>query len=292
MAKPRMAIMSDGCAVARVDLHTHSTASDGVCSPRQLAELAKRAGLAGFALTDHDTVAGVAEAADESRKLGVLFVGGIEISVAYPRPGTMHILGYRIDPDSRALAELAAFQIESRDQRNPQVIARLRELGVEITMEEVAALAGSGVIGRPHIARVLVRKGYVSSVKQAFERYLGQGVRAYVDRERLAPRRALELIRAAGGIAVLAHPVQLRTENDAELQRVVKDLADLGLAGLEVMHPDHSAELVLKYSELAGRMKLLRTGGSDFHGIDRKEVGLGVVNGVGIPREMMDGLLA
>ncbi|MGE5609840.1 MAG: PHP domain-containing protein [Bacillota bacterium] len=275
-----------------VDLHTHSTASDGTCSPRELAQLAKSSHLVGFALTDHDTVAGVREAADEARTLGLEFIPGIEISAAYPRPGTMHLLGYCVDPDSAALAQLSQWQIESRNQRNLKLIARLRELGVAITLEEVQEAAGGDVIGRPHIAEVLVRKGYVSSAHQAFEKYVAPGGLAYVDRERLAPRRAIELIRDSGGIPVLAHPVQLRTENDAQLQRVVKDLVDLGLAGLEVIHSDHNRELVEKYTKLADRYGLVKTGGSDFHGAKKAGIELGIAGGQRVPRAFLDNLLA
>ncbi|MCY2954050.1 MAG: PHP domain-containing protein [Planctomycetota bacterium] len=279
--------MSDGF----VDLHVHSTASDGTFAPAEVARLAKASGLAGFALTDHDTVAGVAEAGEEAKRLGLEFLVGIEISVEYPRPGTLHMLGYGVDTASEALRELSVWQVESRNRRNPRIVQRLRELGVAITMEEVEAMAGSEVVGRPHVAEVLVRKGYVGSAKQAFDKYLGQGGSAYENRQRLPARRAMELIARSGGVAVLAHPVQLATENDAQLERVVKDLVDLGLGGIEVIHSDHSAELVEKYTKLAERFGLLKTGGSDFHGVNKKEIQLGVANGRRIPRGMMDELL-
>ena len=147
------------------------------------------------------------------------------------------------------------------------------------------------VVGRPHIAAILMRKGYVSSIKQAFDKYLAPGGLAYFDKERLTPRQALEMIRESGGLPVLAHPVQLRTENDAQLDRIVKDLLDLGLAGLEVIHSDHDAALVEKYSAMADRYKLLKTGGSDFHGMNKKDIDLGTANGRRIPREFFDRLI-
>jgi predicted metal-dependent phosphoesterase TrpH len=275
-----------------VDLHVHSTASDGTFAPAEVARLARASGLAGFALTDHDTVAGVAEAGEEAKRLGLEFLVGIEISAEYPRPGTLHMLGYGVETASEALRELSVWQVESRNRRNPRIVQRLRELGVAITMEEVEAMAGSEVVGRPHVAEVLVRKGYVSSAKQAFDKYLGQGGSAYENRERLPARRAMELIARSGGVAVLAHPVQLATKNDAQLERVVKDLVDLGLGGIEVIHSDHSAELVEKYTRLAERFGLLKTGGSDFHGVNKKDIQLGVANGRRIPRGMMDKLLS
>ena len=273
-----------------VDLHVHSTASDGTYSPAEVARLAKSSGLVGFALTDHDTAAGVKEAANEARKLGLAFVPGIEISVEFPRPGTMHILGYGIDPDSEGLRELSTWQVGSRNRRNPQIIQKLRDLGVAITLEEIEAIAGSDVIGRPHIAKILLDKGYVSSTKQAFDKYLGQGGAAYVNRERLPARRAFDLIALAGGVAVLAHPVQLATQNDAQLHRIVKDLVDLGLKGIEVIHSDHTPELVEKYTKMAEQYLLLKTGGSDFHGANKKDIEMGLAKGQRIPRQMLDEL--
>lgn len=280
-----------------VDLHCHSTASDGTLPPEDVVRLAKSNNLSGLALTDHDTIGGVAAAAAEAAKLGIAFIPGIEISATFPDPGTLHILGYGVDPASGVLHELTRQLIEARDNRNPRIIAKLNELGVAITMDEVEAQARAGaepgtiqVIGRPHIAAVLLKKGYVSSIKQAFNEYLGQGGKAYFDKERLPPSRAFELIRQSRGIAVLAHPVQLRLSNDAELDRVVKDLVDLGLAGIEVIHSDHDGAWVEKCTRLAERYNLLKTGGSDFHGSNKKDINLGSASGRRIPREWFDRL--
>jgi predicted metal-dependent phosphoesterase TrpH len=280
-----------------VDLHCHSTASDGTLPPADVVRLARDSGLSGLALTDHDTIGGVAAAAAEAERIGLTFLAGIEISCEYPHPGTMHILGYGVDPGSPTLRDLTRQLLEGRDNRNPRIINRLNELGVAITMQEVeqeakaTAADSKKPIGRPHIAAVLLRKGYVSSIKQAFDKYLAQGGAAYFDKERLTMRQAMELIRASGGMPVLAHPVQLRTQSDAELERVVKDLVDLGLVGLETIHSDHDAALVEKYTKLADRYRLLKTGGSDFHGSNKKDIQLGVANGRRIPREFLDGLL-
>ena len=274
-----------------VDLHSHSTASDGTFAPAEVARLARESGLSAWSLTDHDTVAGVAEAAAEAARLGVDFLPGIEISAEYPNPGTLHILGYGIDPLSPVLQELTRRLVEGRDNRNPRIIAKLNELGVAITMAEVEHEAGAGaVIGRPHIAAILQRKGYVSSIKQAFDKYLAPGGLAYFDKERLTPRQSLDMIRQSGGLPVLAHPVQLRTTNDAQLERVIKDLKDLGLAGLEVIHSDHDAALIEKYSALADRFDLLKTGGSDFHGRNKKDIALGLEPGRRVPRIFFDQL--
>jgi predicted metal-dependent phosphoesterase TrpH len=232
--------------------------------------------------------------------VGIDFIPGIEISAEFPHPGHMHLLGYGVDPESPDLKELTKQLLEGRDNRNPRIIKRLQELNVAITMEEVMAEAGVGgsgeagghkPIGRPHIAAILMRKGYVSSVKQAFDKYLAPGGLAYFDKERITPQRAVELIRLAGGICVLAHPIQLRTENDAQLERVVKDLVDMGLAGIEVIHSDHDEQWVNKCSALADRYGLVKTGGSDFHGATKKDIGLGSARGRRIPRAFFEAVL-
>ena len=280
-----------------VDLHCHSTASDGTLPPADVVRLAQQSGLSGLALTDHDSIGGVEAAAEEARRIGLDFLAGIEISCEYPPPGTMHILGYGVDPRSEMLRDLTRRLLEGRDNRNPRIIQKLNELGVSITMEEVeqeakvTAAESKKPVGRPHIAAVLLRKGYVSSIKQAFDKYLAQGAPAYFDKERLTMRQAMEMIHQSGGMPVLAHPIQLRTENDAQLERVVKDLVDLGLVGLEVIHSDHDGALVEKYARLAERYGLLKTGGSDFHGTNKKDIQLGWANGRRIPREFLDRLL-
>jgi predicted metal-dependent phosphoesterase TrpH len=285
-----------------VDLHCHSTASDGTFSPTDVLKLAKERGLSALALTDHDTINGVAEASRVAAELGIDFLPGIEISAEYPHPGTMHILGYGIDPNSSVLRDLTATLLGGRDDRNPRIIAKLQELGVAITMEEVETEAKVEVasvdggppkkkpIGRPHIAAILLRKGYVSSIKQAFDKYLAPGGLAYFDKERLAPHTALQMINDSGGIAVLAHPIQLRYTNDAQLETVLKDLVDHGLAGIEVIHSDHDEKLIQQYTELGKRYGLVMTGGSDFHGTNKKDIDLGTARGRKIPREFFDRL--
>lgn len=274
-----------------VDLHCHSTASDGTYRPAEVVQLAKQSGLSALALTDHDTVAGVAEAAAEAGRLGLDFLPGIEISCTFAHPGTLHLLGYGVDPHSPVLKELTARLIASRDQRNPKIIERLRELGLSVTLEEWQNQSGGGVLGRPQLAALLVRKGYVASLKQAFDRYLGQDAPAYVDKERLSPAQAIGLIRQSGGLAVLAHPFQLRTGNDAELTTAVKNLVDAGLSGIEVIHSDHDDAWVGKCKALAERFGLLQTGGSDFHGLNKKNIRLGIANGRRIPRTCYDQLI-
>lgn len=260
-------------------------------TPTEVVESAHRCGLTALALTDHDTVDGIGEAASAAGRLGLDFLPGIEISAEYPAPGTLHILGYGVDQANPKLQSLTETLLAGRDNRNPRIVAKLNEMGVAVTMKEWEDEAGGAVLGRPHLAAILHRKGYVSSIKQAFDKYIGQGAPAYVDKERLTPRQAIDRIRDSGGIPVLAHPAQLRTGNDGELERVVKDLLDLGLAGLEVIHSDHDAPLVEKYAQLADRLGLLKTGGSDFHGSNKKDIQLGLARGRRIPRAFYDGLI-
>src|SRR5689334_14747159 len=188
-----------------VDLHCHSTASDGTMSPAEVVRLAKDSGLSGLALTDHDTTAGCAEAEAEARRVGIDFLCGIEISCHYPRPGTMHLLGYGIDPQSPPLRELTSTLIEGRDRRNEEMVRRLNEIGIPISLQDVRNEAGGEVIGRPHIAAALVRRGIVSNTGEAFRHYLGAGGSVWVDKEQLSSRQAIEMIHEAGGLAALAH---------------------------------------------------------------------------------------
>jgi hypothetical protein len=273
-----------------VDLHCHSTASDGTLSPTEVVQLAAKCGLSGLALTDHDTTAGVAEAQAEAKKLGIDFLPAIEVSAEHTWPGMMDLLGYGIDPANPVLKQLTVLLIEARDNRNPKIVAKLNEMGMAVTMADWEAEAKGGVLGRPQLAAILFRKNYVSSIKEAFDKFIGQGCPAYFDKGRVPPRKAIEMIRQAGGIAVAAHPVHLKRENDAQLNGIIKDLVDMGLRGIEVMHSDHTPNLVEKYSAIADRYGLLKTGGSDFHGSNKKGVELGLVQGKRVPREWFDAL--
>ena len=248
----------------RIDLHTHSNCSDGSLSPRELVQLAKKRNLRAIALTDHDTVAGVAEAVAAGKELGVEVVTGVEISAQYP-PGTMHILGYYLNASHPELLEALKRLQQARAARNPKIIERLQALGLEITTDEVLNLS-SGQVGRPHIAKALVNRGYVSSIDEAFSRYLKKGAVAYAEKFRFSPREAIALIRGAGGLAVLAHPFTLRINKPRELTLLVKELQEMGLAGLEVFYPGHTKEMVVLCQDIAKKLGLVRTGGSDFHG--------------------------
>jgi predicted metal-dependent phosphoesterase TrpH len=282
-----------------VDLHCHSTASDGTERPAEVVRLAHEAGLSGLALTDHDTVAGVAEAAREAERLGLDFLPGIELSCSFPRPGTMHLLGYGVDPDSPSLRKLIDEQTRAREARNRLIVERLNGLGLDVSWDEVLEEAGGGggnsntpvgTIGRPHLAAVLVRKGHVVSARQAFDRYLGGAGGAYVDTNRLSPERAIATVRAAGGVASLAHPMLLRRQTPGQLEAMVRELAEQGLEAIETIHSGHDADTVARLTRLADRLELLTTGGSDFHGTTKPGIRIGRPAGREVPREFFDGI--
>lgn len=256
-----------------IDLHTHSTASDGTYSPAELVRLAKEVGLSALALTDHDTVEGLKEALAEARELGMTFVPGVEISVKFEGPGHCHILGYFVDPDSSVLTETLDLLQKARGERNRKMVARLQALGVDITLEELEELA-EGEIGRPHFATLLVKKGVVKSVEEAFERYLRKGAPAYVPKARLTAEEAFSAIKSAGGLVVLAHPIHLRLSPE-DLDRYVAELKTLGLDGIEAYYTEHSREFTALCLEMAGRYDLVPTGGSDFHGHNKPDIKLG-----------------
>ncbi len=283
-----------------VDLHTHSTASDGTLTPTQLMRSAKAAGLAGIALTDHDTGNGLKEAAAEAQVLGLKFVPGIEISAEFPTPGQLHILGHFIDPDSPALKEMSVQLLAARDARNPKIVARLNELGCRITMAQVEAIARRNVpagkpvvIARPHIAQALLEANCVANIKDAFDTYLGTTGAAYFSKERLSPRQAIDFIHAAGGLATVAHSVHLKAENHAHLANIISNLADAGIDGIECWHSDHDERMTALCLELAKKYALIPTGGSDFHGSPKPDVKLGLGrSNVRVPIEVLDRLEA
>lgn len=259
-----------------VDLHAHSLASDGTDSPAELIRKAHLAGLSAIALTDHDTTAGLAEAASEARRVGVDFLPGIEISATYPRPGVMHLLGYGFDPDHPAIRQLTDDLQSSRVERNRFLIEQLNAVGVRIDEEELNAVAGNiGVVGRPHFAKLLALKGYVPHPQAAFRHYLGNDGRFRFDRYEPTPAEAISAVHAAGGLVSAAHPMQWRKENFAQLAHELKSLADLGLDAVEVLHSDHRDSLVAELETLADRYGLLKTGGSDYHGGIKSWITLG-----------------
>ena len=259
-----------------VDLHLHTTASDGVLSPARIVQYARGKGLKAIAVTDHDTIDGNKEALDEGQRLGVEVIPGVEISAQFDL-GSMHILGYFIDIGNKTLNEKLSLLQETRAKRNPHMVEKLRELGVEISYDEVLCASGGGQVGRPHFAHVLLKKGYVNTVQEAFDRYLGKGAPAYVDKFRFDPKEGMGLIREADGIPVLAHPFTLHIPSARQLNALVTELTQSGLMGIEVYYREHTDDQITIYKDLAERHGLLVTGGSDYHGIeaDRAEIGIG-----------------
>ncbi len=259
-----------------IDLHVHTTASDGTMSPTEMVCHAHSCGLSAVAVTDHDTVEGVEEALVAGAEEGIEVVPGIEISAEHSL-GTLHILGYYIRHEDPCFLERISVLQQARNERNPRIIDRLREAGIAITMEQVEHEAATGQVGRPHFAKVMVQQGYVRTVRQAFDRYLKKGAQAYVDKYRFAPDAAIGCIRDAGGVAVLAHPAVIGRHSTAVLQDLVAELSACGLQGIEVYYPEHSPRQQQLYANLARKFNLVETGGSDFHGtrVNGTEIGTG-----------------
>ena len=274
-----------------IDLHTHSNASDGSMAPAEVVRHAKAAGLSAIALTDHDTTDGLAEAQEEAARAGLELVCGIELSADYETE--MHILGYFIDPSSPALAAELAELKRFRAERNRAMLARLRELGFDLGDEETVRLSGASSVanlGRVPMARAMVAKGYAESIKACFEQYLRSGKAGYLARQRLSARDCIGLIRAAGGIAVLAHPIQLRLETDA-LDALLAELVGYGLGGLECHYTDHDEAHTAAYLRLADQHGLAVTGGSDFHAENKPHIPIGTVyGGRRVPYEILEAL--
>ncbi|MCQ4080223.1 PHP domain-containing protein [Streptomyces sp. RB6PN25] len=259
----------------RIDLHTHSTASDGTDTPAELVRNAARAGLDVVALTDHDTVAGHAEAAAALRQLGapLTLVPGAELSCRLA--GTsLHMLAYLFDPDEPEFARERELVRDDRVPRARGMVAKLRELGVPITWEQVARIADGGAVGRPHVASALVELGVVETVSDAFtQAWLADGGRAYVEKHELDPFEAIRLVKGAGGVSVFAHPAAVK-RGETVPETAIAELAAAGLDGIEVDHMDHDEETRVRLRGLAGDLGLLTTGSSDYHG-SRKECRLG-----------------
>ncbi len=269
-----------------IDLHTHTTASDGSLSPTALLQQAHALGLAALAVTDHDTIGGLAEAAGAARELGMDFLPGVELSVE-DSDGRFHLLGYGFDPDFPELAEKLAQLRRGRAARNVQMAEKMAELGLPVTLDDVRAAAKkhsgdaeeSEVIARPHFAQALISKGIVGSVQEAFDKYLASGKPLYQAKEVLTPADAIALLHRAGGVAVMAHPGLVPLSEAALAARVAALHDEAGLDGLEALYSQHSSAETERFSELARRHSLLITGGSDFHGTPKPHVPLGIVSG-------------
>lgn len=263
--------------MSRLDLHLHTTHSDGSVAPADVVRLAHRAGVTALAITDHDITTAIPEATAAAQALGIELVPGVEISSQIGET-EVHLLGYFLDWQNDVLNERLASLRAGRHRRNPQIVERLQALGIDITYDEVRALAGTDAVGRPHIARVLLHKQVVSSAQEAFDRFLAQGRPAYVPRQLPNPSEAIRWIQAAKGLAVLAHPTWVRT-SDADLALLVRQLKDEGLDGMEVHYSTHSPQQTRAYLDLAKQLGLLVTGGSDFHGLTKPDIEAGIGRG-------------
>lgn len=249
----------------RFDLHTHSTASDGTLPPREVVALAAERGLAGLALTDHDTTAGLAEAQGMADALGIRCIAGVELSCYSPTSRESHLLGYFIDPGDPSLAQLFEEMRAQRVERAAAIVQRVSELAGALTMDDVLAESGGAPPGRPHIARAMVRLGIIDDIDHAFgEEWFGAGGRAFVPRDGMPIERGISAIHDAGGVAVFAHP-GARARNGLR-EEAVRHAAQHGLDGVEVDHPGHDGEVVRRCAELATELRLVQTAGSDDHG--------------------------
>jgi predicted metal-dependent phosphoesterase TrpH len=255
----------------RIDLHVHTKASDGLYPPAEIVRMAGRAGLSVIGIADHDTVDGLDESLAAAVENAVRIIPAVEIN-SYDGGSEYHILGYFIRHGDGELRRTLSILREARIARMHVIIRKLAALGIAVTAEEILSVAGSGTVGRPHIAQALVKNGYAASVRDAFDRHIGEGKPAYAPRSKLTPREAIAIIRGAGGVPVLAHPGLWGGEE------LIPRLAEWGLAGIEAYSPDHTPEQVRRYLDITRSLGLVATGGSDFHGWgDPARIGLGAV---------------
>lgn len=245
------------------DLHCHTTASDGLLTPTELVRLVAELGLKAVAITDHDTIQGWEEAVDAGLNYQIQVLRGIELNTNW-HGKEVHILGYELDGSSNYLKQKLKGLSQARVHRMLEILARLETLGIVISEDDVRQFAQGESIGRPHIAQVLLNHGFIGSIREGFERYIGMGAPAYVPRYKLTPEEGIKLVRQAQGVAVLAHP------GIQQLEEGIPDWIQVGLQGIEVWHSEHKLEDVKRYGTLAEHFELLTTGGSDFHGEAQK----------------------
>ncbi len=270
----------------KIDLHTHSTASDGSEAPERLPFLAKDACLSAIALTDHDTVDGLEPFLSACKKAGLEGVGGIEISSRWHFPGEVHVLGYFVNPENGEFCERLKFLQQAREDRNGEMTRKLQSLGIDVTLEEWQQAAGGEIVGRPHLAHLLIEKGVCRDMREAFGKYIGTDGLAFVPKEKLTTVEAVRFLREFSAAPVLAHPGLLKLDT-SELKKFLVELKDNGLTGVECIHSDHDGKTTRKLLELAIRLELAPTGGSDFHGIPKPHVHLGVPE---VPAGYLSGL--
>ena len=270
-----------------VDLHVHTTASDGTATPTEAVRLAREKGLSAIAITDHDTVSGCGEAMAAGQALGLEVVPGVELSSRYGR--TIHILGYYLRTESLALTRVLDGIVDERDERNRKMAAMMAADGLPVDYDEMKQRFGP-VIGRPNFGQILVELGYAESVQDAFDRYIEKGQRYYLPRKMLSIERSVEVIREAGGVPVLAHPFQYRLE-EKDLRQLIEHCMDHGLLGMECRYSLYDEAQSRYLLSLAKEYGLVPTGGSDFHGANKPHISLGTGTGqLAVPVEWLDGL--
>ena len=276
-----------------IDLHAHSTVSDGSDPPGRIPELAAEAGCSAVALTDHDSLAGLGEARRRADELGITLVPGCEISCRSDGPGGTHVLVYFVEDDDRPLSRELARLRDDRHDRNARLAARLAELGLPVTYEDALAEAGTeDGLGRPHFAEAMVKAGVVGSIQEAFDDYLANGRPAYVSKSRLEAAEVAGLARESGGVAVLAHPYSTGLEGDG-LARFVAGLAEAGFGGIESIYGRYSPRQRQDLANLARRFDLVATGGSDYHGTVKPDLSVGTGTGdLKVPDRVLDQLAA
>lgn len=273
-----------------VDLHVHSTASDGSVDPAELVTMALSKGLGAFALTDHDTQEGVPAAAESAARRGLDLIPGTELSLNYD-DGGMHLVVLWLDLGDGPLQDRLGALQNGRSARNIGIIERLTDLEMPLTIEDVLEEAGGGTVGRPHIAAVMVTKGYVPDIRTAFDEWLGNNKPAYVSRPRLEPEEAIGLARESGAVPVLAHPHTLGINRATEMADLLDRLVGYGLVGLEAIYPSYRRHEREGYADLARRFGLVPSGGSDYHGSYKPEVDLGTGHGdLVVPNSVLDEL--
>lgn len=271
--------------MSKVDLHIHTTASDGKFTPAEIVRKAREAGLIYIAICDHDSIEGVGPAQEAaSKNPGITVIGGVEVNTDIPA-GELHLLGYFYDRNNIELKQTLVKLRESRIERAQKMINKLRKMGIKIDFVRVQELAGNGSIGRPHIAQAMLEKGYINSFREAFMNYINRGGPAYVERDKVTPAEAIQLILRSGGLPVLAHP--LTFDN---FEAIIAELKPAGLVGMEVYYNNYSSEQIKNLLRIAVKFSLIPTGGSDYHGLDSmNEAPLGTVE---VPLESAERLIA
>lgn len=268
----------------KVDFHTHSTGSDGSNTPNELLNLALETNIQYLSITDHDTLDGIKTIENFTNLNKLKFIPGVELSAEFPT--TLHILGYGFDITNERLNKVLEDLQEYRKKRNVLMIENMQKLGFQISLEELKKEAGGELIGRPHFASLMVKKNYVSNKQEAFDKYLKKGAPLYLDKKRLEPKDAIFLIKEAGGVVVLAHPYQTKVD-EQNLDKLIKELVDYGLDGIEAYYSSHTKEMTERYKTLATKYGLFITAGSDYHGRNKT----GIEMGINISKEELEPFL-